>query len=105
MLLENKQLIGYYVADSGQSEVDKIKHRLSQPGLRHFDATSTSVQLPRAELTENYYTQRSSHRNYSTDVVPLVSFRSMLACIDQQIVQGRLKYKYGSAGSLYPVQC
>lgn len=100
-----KQLVGYYVSDSKKRELEKIKFRLSQPGIRRFDEDVSTIALPPVELPEDYYTQRYSHRAYSQQQVPLEKFTRMLATLDQQEINARPKYKYGSGGALYPVQC
>ena len=102
---KGKQLVGYFVGNVDTNETDTLRFRLSQPGLRHFDSRQKSVAMPKLELAEDYYSQRRSHRAWSTETVPLKKIAAVLATLDQQLIDGRPKYKYASAGSLYPVQC
>lgn len=79
----------------------------SRPGLRKDLADRHHIQLARTPLVENLkrqYLQRCSHRVYSTRPVSLEDFTAWLARLRPQWVNGKLRYLYGSAGGLYPVQ-
>jgi epothilone synthetase B len=102
---KTKRLVGYFVRDTSDKQFNKIRFSLTQPGLRQFPPGRVVQDLPNANLPADFYTQRQSHRSWSDAIVPLEKLSRVLASLGQQVINGRPKYKYGSAGSLYPVQC
>jgi len=78
-----------------------------QLGLRGDDAARESVQLfrtPPSDVFKRKYTDRRSHRKFSSTAIPLRRFSKFLECLRQISVAGKPKYLHGSAGGLYPVQ-
>lgn len=104
-----KRLVGYYVyeqqGDETQCEREKFKFRLSEPGLRRFDDTHERVQLvadPR--LDGEHFTMRRSQRWYPDTPVPGEALSHLLSHLSKTVTMGSPRYRYGSAGGLYPVQ-
>lgn len=134
---ENKQLVAYVVPDQelvstnqtryvdGQKlaeayepttqkgvlvdPVERIEFKFKQPGLRHFQATQPSIELPKPELDEvlnQVYLRRQSYRQFLDKPILLEQFSKFVSCLLQMKLDGfpLPKYRYASAGSLYPVQ-
>lgn len=99
---ESKKLVGYFVPEPPpSSNAEKLALRLSEPGIRHFEADSIKIALPDSELPA---TPRSSTRTYRQELVTRGELAHLLAVLRRAEVDGRPKYRYGSAGSLYVVQ-
>ncbi|ANE55785.1 non-ribosomal peptide synthetase [Methylomonas sp. DH-1] len=104
-----RQLIAYYVRDADQPAAKaednaKIRFRLSQPGLRRFgaDSEATALASDAALAAESY--RRRSQRLYPDTAVDLDSLGRLLSHLRRNPQAASPKYRYGSAGSLYPVQ-
>ncbi|HEV2705772.1 MAG TPA: SagB family peptide dehydrogenase, partial [Pyrinomonadaceae bacterium] len=88
---------------------ERLQFKLSHPGLRAGNG-SPSVQLVRPQLDERllelYYAQRRSYRKLLPQPVSLEQLSEFLSCLLQLDIEGLAfpKSRYGSAGSLYPVQ-
>lgn len=86
--------------------VDRIEFKLNRPGLRRDDHHPT-IQLHQPELDENLrqrYTSRRSYREFVSEPVPFSRFSEFLNCLATIELDGLPKYRYASAGGLYPVQ-
>ena len=97
-------------AGSGsRNPTQKLAHKMSQPALRSTSGV-VPVVLPRQQLDdrdiERLYLTRRSHREFRAETIPLDSFSQLLACLAQlRLPEAPLpKYRYASAGSLYPIQ-
>jgi amino acid adenylation domain-containing protein len=127
---ENQQLVAYIVpqsdlADSNQQQaeayeprqlpgvlldpVERIEFKLKQKGLRQLKPSQSSIQLPKPKFDEiltQEYLQRQSYRQFQDEPISLEMFSQFLSCLLQmQLEDSPLpKYRYPSAGSLYPVQ-
>ncbi|MEL6929704.1 MAG: amino acid adenylation domain-containing protein, partial [Cyanobacteria bacterium J06600_6] len=105
----NKQLVAYLVPnqDNSYSPIDKIEFKLQQLGIREIEENETeiSLSLPEVDDTERFLS-RQSYRQFLQQEVALNNFSNFLSCLRQiQLDSSPLpKYRYGSAGSLYPVQ-
>jgi len=88
--------------------IQQLQFKLNRPGLLK-DNGRPITRLSKPELgdglIEQEYVQRRSHRRFSPGPIPLKPFSDLLSCLSQIKVSGSIpKYRYGSAGSLYPVQ-
>ncbi|HSS78499.1 MAG TPA: amino acid adenylation domain-containing protein, partial [Thermoanaerobaculia bacterium] len=94
-------------AHAGQLE--KLEFKLSEPGLRRGDGRRPAVDLTgNADLAElaDVYLCRRSHREFQPEPVALSDLGDLLGSL-LQIELEKLpfpKYRYPSAGNLYPVQ-
>ena len=89
--------------------LERIEFKLQQSGLRPVNGGEVTVELVKPELdrvlTETYL-KRQSHRQFSPDLIPFDEFSLFLSC-QMQIKLDNIplpKYRYPSAGNLYPVQ-
>jgi amino acid adenylation domain-containing protein len=87
----------------------RLSFKLQQHGLRRHDDTDVRVALPDVPLDDtlrNAYVQRRSVRQYLQSPVPLDTLGCFMAVLQPLKPRGSLfpKYRYPSAGSLYPVQ-
>jgi len=88
---------------------ERLQFKLSHPGLRAGNGLQ-SVQLVKPELDERllelYYAQRRSYRKMLRRPIRLEQLSEFLSCLLQLDIEGLAfpKSRYGSAGSLYPVQ-
>ncbi|MEO0686513.1 MAG: phosphopantetheine-binding protein, partial [Cyanobacteria bacterium J06649_11] len=101
---ENKQLVAYIVPNP----VEKIDFKLQQLGIRQ-DEGRKQIELPQLERDENTtqaYLRRQSYRQFLEQPINLNQFSQWIGSLAQmQLKDSPLpKYRYGSAGSLYPVQ-
>lgn len=86
--------------------VARIEFKMSQLGLRHDDY-HPAIPLNRPEQDENLrqlYTSRRSYREFVSEPVPFSRFSEFLNCLAYIELDGLPKYRYASAGGLYPVQ-
>jgi SagB-type dehydrogenase family enzyme len=89
--------------------IERLRFKLTHPGLRSTDGGEPYVQLARPELDEGLiekFVGRRSYRQFEPGPIPLGHFGRFLGCLQQVEFQGvpLPKHRYGSAGSLYPVQ-
>jgi len=86
---------------------ERLAFKAREPGLRPIDTSAETVELPAAPLEdglETVYRQRRSHRRFSGTAVPISEFGRWLGSLRRIEIDGNPKYRYGSAGGLYPVQ-
>lgn len=122
-VVERQQLAAYiipkpaqqddYQADNaGEVILDKVarlEFKLRQPSIRHQPAQSNSVLLPKPVFDEALtaaYLARQSYREFNSAPIELAEFSQLLSSLVQMPVAGAPlpKYRYPSAGNLYPVQ-
>jgi len=101
---EPRQLAGVLL-----DPVERIEFKLKQTGLRQLKPSQSSIQLPKPkfdEIVTQEYLQRQSYRQFQDESISLELFSQFLSCLLQmQLEDSPLpKYRYPSAGSLYPVQ-
>ncbi|NWF61302.1 MAG: amino acid adenylation domain-containing protein [Fischerella sp.] len=120
---QTQQLVAYIVSDTPTPNLgeayqptqqpgvltdagERIEFKLQQPGIRKSESSPITIHLPKSELEPTTYLQRQSHRQFLTQKISLEQFSKFLNCL-QQMQFGDYplpKYRYPSAGSLYPVQ-
>jgi len=86
-------------------EIERFKK--SQPGLRSTAEGSAAVELPPVAVDDalrRLYARRGSHRRFTDETVPLERLATLLSCLYAAPWNGHRKWRYGSAGGLYPVQ-
>ena len=88
--------------------VDRAEFKLRQPGLRILDGEAYLDLPPPVEddALRRLYLARQSHRQFLDETVPLADFNALITHL-RQLPLADLplpKYRYPSAGSLYPVQ-
>jgi len=88
--------------------IQQLQFKLTRPGLLR-DQGRPITQFPRPEFDDEMivkeYLRRRSQRRFSLEPIPLRQLGDLLSCLSQVKVSGTIpKYRYGSAGSLYPVQ-
>ncbi|MDJ1184236.1 non-ribosomal peptide synthetase [Roseofilum casamattae] len=115
-----EQLVAYVVSDTAVPEppvetsesglvldpVARLEFRLEQRGIRNLEGNA-ETELPTSEpLRRDIYLQRQSYRQYLQDPFPLTDLANLLNCLRSlQLEESPLpKYRYPSAGHLYPVQ-
>jgi SagB-type dehydrogenase family enzyme len=91
------------------NSVQRIEFKLQQPGLQQLQPNQPSIELPKPEFDEaltQAYLQRQSYRQFLDKPIPLKQFGQFLSCLLQMKLEGSPlpKYRYASAGGLYPVQ-
>jgi amino acid adenylation domain-containing protein len=89
--------------------VERIEFKLKQLGLRQPESSQSSIQLPQPEFDEKLtqvYLRRQSYRQFLEKAISLEQFSKFISCLVQMKLEGSPlpKYRYASAGSLYPVQ-
>ncbi|AFY89105.1 non-ribosomal peptide synthetase [Chroococcidiopsis thermalis] len=123
----NEQLVAYVVPESSEpakqidflvdrqaknlilDPVDRLEFRLKQPGLRQINQECKCIQLPFPDLDRTSlqkYVKRQSYRQFNSAPIPLKQFVEILHCLSPVKFDGSPlpKYRYASAGHLYPVQ-
>ncbi|MGD1932884.1 MAG: amino acid adenylation domain-containing protein [Leptolyngbyaceae cyanobacterium] len=115
-----QQLLAYVVPEStGDQSVDessvdaalhhplaKLAFKQERRGLRRFADEAVSVALPLAEENPQPYLRRQSYRRFLPTPIALKTFSQFLSALKSlELAESPLpKYRYASAGSLYPVQ-
>ena len=89
--------------------VERLEFKLRQPGIRDLNRVGAVV-LPTQAFDESRRQQwlaHQSHRQFLADAIDLHCFSAFLSCLMQMPMAERPlpKYRYPSAGNLYPVQC
>jgi amino acid adenylation domain-containing protein len=86
--------------------VDRLEFKLKQPGLCQLEGQRASIKFPQPSLDEASYLARQSYRQFLAEPVEFEKLGQWLACLMPQSFANAIlpKYRYGSAGSLYPVQ-
>jgi pyochelin synthetase len=84
--------------------VEREAFKKTQPGLRRDVARRPSVALEPSEFERRPYLERRSVRRFGLKPVAPGRMGELLSCLRQVDDRGRPKYRYGSAGALYPVQ-
>ena len=83
------------------------KFKASRPGWRQLTTQTSWIDLGLVEPDEvltKCYRRRRSHRNFSSQAVRLEELAGLLNCLAEISLDEQPKYRYGSAGGLYPVQ-
>jgi amino acid adenylation domain-containing protein len=106
----NEKLIDDYEPQQGESAlldpIKRLEFRLGRPGLRE-ESAGPSVRLIQPEHSESFtkrYAERRSYRTFLHEPISFEQFSEFLSCLHQIELDGLPKYRYASAGSLYPVQ-
>jgi SagB-type dehydrogenase family enzyme len=84
--------------------VEREAFKQTQPGLRRDVERRPSVTLEPTEFERRLYLERRSVRRFGLKPVLLGRLGELFSCLRQVDDGGRPKYRYGSAGALYPVQ-
>jgi pyochelin synthetase len=87
--------------------VEREQFKQRQAGLRRTRSELAKVELMVPELEETVlrkYLERRSYRTFLQKPIPFRQFSEFLGCLRQIALNGKLKYQWGSAGGLYPVQ-
>jgi SagB-type dehydrogenase family enzyme len=90
-------------------ELERLQFKLSERGLRRGEAGRRRLSLPGPELDGvliESYRARRSHREFAQEPMPFEQLALLLASLRQVRLDDAAlpKYRYPSAGSLYPVQ-
>ncbi len=118
---ENKRLAAYIqpertvdVAASAEGAgnleggLARLQHKLSEPGLRKDleDRPRISLGPPLEDDNRQSYYRRQSHRAFGKEPIATADLGALLACLSPIRAPGYPfpKYRYPSAGNLYPVQ-
>jgi amino acid adenylation domain-containing protein len=109
-----KRLVAYIVPEEGslqgqmistEKEIEERSNfKTQQIGLRSFSMDTKRINLGAPINNEESFRLRKSHRKFELAPVPLRNLSATLSSLRQEMVEGRAKYLYASAGSLYPVQ-
>ncbi len=88
--------------------LERTAFKLSQPGVRTWDEdTLIAMPLPVADdALRQAWLSRQSYRQFSATEIALTSFSNLLSNLRQMTLEAKPlpKYRYPSAGNLYPVQ-
>lgn len=100
-----KKLVGYYVRSKDEADAKaaaKLRHRLSDPGIRRIHADVPRIALP--EGSRRAPEMRRTTRHFRREPVALSALNEFLQVLRRHDTEHGKRYHYGSAGSLYPVQ-
>lgn len=102
--VEQQQLIAYIIAEQ---KLESIEFKLKQLGIKVLESQKIQLSKPKLDkiFTQAYF-QRQSYRNFLLEPILLNQFSQLMSCLLQlNLPEFPLpKYRYASAGSLYPVQ-
>ncbi|ELR97624.1 non-ribosomal peptide synthetase [Gloeocapsa sp. PCC 73106] len=105
LVVDNQRIIAYIIPEQ---KLENIEFKLKQPGIRILD-NQPKIQLNKPDVDETLtqtYLRRQSHRQFLPESIQINNFSQLLNCLLQlNLPKYPLpKYRYASAGSLYPVQ-
>jgi amino acid adenylation domain-containing protein len=86
--------------------IARLEFKTRRLGLR-ADLDGPALDLGGGEIDERFarpWLDRRSHRKYLREAISVDRFAGLLGSLRQLGRQGKAKYRYPSAGSLYPVQ-
>ncbi|MEM9292781.1 MAG: amino acid adenylation domain-containing protein [Acidobacteriota bacterium] len=84
---------------------ERDRFKTGQPGLRSVDEGARVISLElEAEDSSRPWLERRSRRRFAQRSLPAESLARLLSPLRQRSRGGDPKYRYGSAGGLYPVQ-
>ncbi|BAB74344.1 non-ribosomal peptide synthetase [Anabaena sp. FACHB-709] len=110
--LSQQQLVAYLVlqpeviaSQNTLNSSSQLDFKLQQKGVRKFDAGVHSVALPGVKSSQ-VNLRRQSYRQFLAETIPLNALGEFFECLQMQHLENSPlpKYRYASAGSLYPVQ-
>lgn len=86
--------------------VERLEFKLKLPGIRQLERLRPTIKLHQPILDEEAYITRQSYRQFLRTPLAFEKIGDILAVLMPQKFAGTLfpKYRYPSAGSLYPVQ-
>lgn len=89
--------------------IERIEFKLKQLGVEQSESYISRIELPKTELDESLiqkYLERQSYRQFLSQPLSLKQLSEFLSCLQQMKLDDYTlpKYRYPSAGSLYPVQ-
>ncbi|MDB9524394.1 amino acid adenylation domain-containing protein [Oscillatoria sp. CS-180] len=113
--VQSQQLVAYVVPKEGNESaagttpnhpLAKLAFKQERRGLRRFADEPISVALPLDEANPHPYLRRQSYRQFRQTPIALKPFSQFLSTLKSiALAESPLpKYRYASAGSLYPVQ-
>ncbi|MGB3298889.1 MAG: amino acid adenylation domain-containing protein [Phormidesmis sp.] len=84
----------------------KLDFKRQQLGIRKSSPDSEVLHLPSSKASTNSFTRRQSHRQFLDKPINLGSFSDFLSELSAHAIADAPlpKYRYASAGSLYPIQ-
>lgn len=120
----HRQLVGYVVLDHNAQEsldvipvgshgtitdpINRLEFKLRQPAIRQQLENQPIALLTRPfdESRRHDWLARQSYRRFLNEGIPLEAFSDFLSCLQQMPLENAPlpKYRYPSAGNLYPVQ-
>ncbi|MCP4702675.1 MAG: AMP-binding protein, partial [Gammaproteobacteria bacterium] len=85
---------------------ERLQFKLKQHGIREVEADRPKIALSHADVDNASYLARQSYRQFSDEPITLSKLGQLLSCLSPRSFPSGIlpKYRYGSAGSLYPVQ-
>ncbi|HEV8581211.1 MAG TPA: amino acid adenylation domain-containing protein [Thermoanaerobaculia bacterium] len=89
-----------------QDPIERLEFKTQQLGIRQV-AELPTLQLDGGPADAAFlrpFAERRTHRRYLQQPLPVADFGHLLHCLGQIQLEGKPKYRYPSAGSLYPVQ-
>jgi amino acid adenylation domain-containing protein len=81
----------------------RLAFKLEQPGIRQLDGPSIPLKQEEVDI-RSCYLNRASSRRFLDQVISFEQFSKFLDCLRQVEYEGLPKFRYASAGGLYPVQ-
>lgn len=93
-----------YVVPANNADNDRLLRKLDIKSETTTQTNVNDVSLPHVESA--YTFKRQTHRKFNGETVSLQNFAKLLAQMSARVVSGAAnpKYRYPSAGSLYPVE-
>ncbi|MEL6879049.1 MAG: amino acid adenylation domain-containing protein [Cyanobacteria bacterium J06607_10] len=101
-----KQLVEQAEQQALSQPLAKLDFKQKQLGIRRTQQEDEVVQLPAVANKSDDFLHRQSHRQFLTQPIKLANFSALLASLSAHTIDNAPlpKYRYASAGSLYPVQ-
>ncbi|HLX07427.1 MAG TPA: nitroreductase family protein, partial [Thermoanaerobaculia bacterium] len=87
--------------------LQRLEHKLRRLGVRRLPCGDGTIRFERPEATPALaaaHLSRRSHRDFLAEPLPLARLGDLLACLAPLEIGGLPRYRYASAGGLYPVQ-
>jgi amino acid adenylation domain-containing protein len=84
----------------------RLQFKMEKHGIRQFDDNFHKVALTPVRTDDTTYVARQSYREFTSSSINLDNLSQLLGCLNARSFKESIlpKYRYGSAGSLYPIQ-
>ncbi|MBU1627403.1 amino acid adenylation domain-containing protein [bacterium] len=99
----DSKIIGHMDTELILDTEQRLLFKSKTPGIREISGHIIPLGESK-DVSAEFYLRRSSSRRFTDRLIDKEQFNDFLSCLRKVNLNGVKKYRYGSAGGLYPVQ-